>query len=66
MHFIIFWKRKNAKFIINGSDKKLGSTAAEKEDVIKECKRQLYAANTSVTLSKLEIEYSLLEFNLNV
>ena len=39
-------KKKNENFIINDSDKNLGAAAAEKDDVIKECTRQLYDMNT--------------------
>ena len=43
--------KKNDEFIINDSDKNLGAAAAEKEDVIKECKRQLYDIHTYINLS---------------
>ena len=38
--------RKNQEFVINNSDKNLGAAAAEKEDVIKECSRQLLDIQT--------------------
>ena len=49
---------KNQKFIINDSNKNLGAAAAEKEDVIKECKRQLYDINTYLRLSWEEVEWN--------
>ena len=49
-------EKKSDKYIINDSDKKLGEAAAEKEDVIKECKRQFYDINTYVKFSIQEAE----------
>ena len=40
----------------NDSDKNLGAAAAEKEDVIKECSRQLYDIQTYLKLSMEEVE----------
>ena len=49
-------KRKNQEFIINDSDKNLGAAAAEKQDVIKECSRQLCDVQTYFKLSLEEVE----------
>ena len=48
--------RKNQEYVINDSDKNLGAAAAEKEDVIKECSRQLYDIQTYLKLSMEEVE----------
>ena len=39
-------KNPQQNFVINDSDKNLGAAVAEKEDIIKECCRQLYDINT--------------------
>jgi len=49
-------KNPQQKFVFNDSDKNLGATVAEKEDVIKECCRQLYDINTYIKLSATEAE----------
>ena len=49
-------KKQNDKCIINDSEKNLGTAAAEKEDVIKECKRQLYDTNTYLRSSMQEAD----------
>ena len=49
-------KRKNQEFVINDSDKNLGTAAAEKKDVIKECSRQLCDIQTYFELSTEAIE----------
>ena len=49
-------EKKNNKYIINDSDKNLGAAAAEKTDVIMECKRQLYVIITYLKLSMEEVE----------
>ena len=49
-------KNPQQKFVINDSDKNLGAAVAEKEDVIKECCRQLYDINTYLKLSAAEAE----------
>ena len=41
-------EKKNDKYILNDSNKNLGAAAAEKNDVIKECKRQLCDISTQV------------------
>ena len=47
---------KNKSHIINDSDKNLGAVMADKEDVIEECKRQLYDIKTCIKLSLEEME----------
>ena len=47
---------KNKKIVRNDSDKKMGAAAADKEDAIKESKRQLYDINTYLRLSWEEAE----------
>ena len=47
---------KNESQILNDSDKKLGTVMADKEDVIIECKRQLYDIETYIKLSLEEME----------
>ena len=47
---------KNENQIINDSDKNLGAVMADKEDVVTECKRQLYDIYTYVKLSLEEME----------
>ena len=47
-------KNPQQKFVINDSDKNLGAAVAEKENVIKECCRQLYDINTYLKLSAVE------------
>jgi len=49
-------EKKNNKYIINDSDKNLGAAAAEKTDVIMECKRQLHDIMTYLKLSMEEVE----------
>ena len=49
-------KNPTQKYVINDSDKNLGAAVAEKEDVIKECGRQLYDINTYLKLSAAEAE----------
>ena len=39
---------KNEVHVINDTDKNLGAAIADKEYVINECKRQLYAKNSNV------------------
>ena len=48
--------KKNDNLIINDSDKNLGAAAAEKEDAIRECNRQLYNINTYINLSRQKVE----------
>ena len=47
---------KNKNQIINDSDKNLGAVMADKEDVVIECKRQLYDISTYIKLSPEEME----------
>ena len=47
---------KNKNQVINDSDKNLGAVMADKEDVVIECKRQLYDISTYVKLSFEEME----------
>ena len=47
---------KNNNQIINDSDKNLGAVMADKEDVVMECKRQLYDIFTYIQLSSEEME----------
>ena len=47
---------KTKAHIINDSDKNLGAVMADKEDVIEECKRQLYDIKTYIKLSLEEME----------
>ena len=47
---------KNEIHVINDTDKNLGAAVADKEDVIVECKRQLYDINTYLKLSLEEME----------
>ena len=47
---------KNKSQIINDSDKNLGAVLADKEDVVIECKRQLYDISTYIKLSLEEME----------
>ena len=49
-------EQQNDKCIINDSEKNLRTAAAEKEDVIKECKRQLYDINTYLRSSMQEAD----------
>ena len=49
-------KNPQQKFVINDSDKNLGAAVAEKEDVRKECCRQLYDINTYIKLSAADAE----------
>ena len=42
--------------VINDTDKNLGAAVADKEDVIIECKRQLFDVNTYLKLSLEEME----------
>ena len=46
----------NKDFIINVSDKNRGAVEAEKEDVIQECKGQLYDIKTYLRLPMEEVE----------
>ena len=46
--------KKNCIHVINDMDKNLGPANADKSDVIKECKRQLYDVDTYLKLSKEE------------
>ena len=52
---------KNKIHVVNDTDKNLGPANADKSDVIKECKRQLYDVNTYLKLSKEEMELFLLK-----
>ena len=52
---------KNRVHVINDTDKNLGPANADKSDVIKECKRQLYDVDTYLKLSKEEMELFLLK-----
>ena len=54
LQFLI--KNPNQKYVINDSDKNLGAAVAEKEDVIKECVRQLYDITTYLKLSMAEAD----------
>ena len=47
---------KNENQIINDSDKNLGAVMADKEDVVIECKRQLYDISTYTKLLFEEME----------
>ena len=47
---------KNENQIMNDSDKNLGAVMADKEDVVIECKRQLYDISTYIKLSFEEME----------
>ena len=47
---------KNKIHVINDTDKNLGPANADKSDVIKECKRQLFDVLTYLKLSKEEVE----------
>jgi hypothetical protein len=49
-------KNKNIKICIDDTDKNLGPISADKEDVIKECHRQLYDIITYKKLSWLETQ----------
>ena len=49
-------KNPNKEFVFNDSDKNLGASVAEKADVTKECKRQLYDITTYLSLSTEEVE----------
>ena len=53
--------QKNRVHVINDTDKNLGPANADKSDVIKECKRQLYDVDTYLTSSKEEMELFLLK-----
>ena len=73
--FEFLMKDTNKDFIINDSDKNLRKTVAEKEEVIKECKRQLYDTTTHLRLSSeaadlemlvAKIRMELLEVVINV
>ena len=48
--------KKNCIHVINDMDKNLGPANADKSDVIKECKRQLYDFVTYLKLTKEEME----------
>ena len=50
------FEKKKHKYIINDSDKNLGAAAAEKNDVIMECKRKLYDIITYLKLSIIQWE----------
>ena len=59
-------KNKNSGFVFNDTDKNLGPAYAEKGDVLKECKRQLYDISMYTKLSEnfvkeyvLELKYKL-------
>ena len=52
----LLMKDTNKDFIINDSDKKLGVAVAEKEDVLKECKRQLYDTTSYLRVCSEEAE----------
>ena len=58
-------KNKNQHFIINNPVKNLGAAAAEKEDVITECTRQLYDISTYSKLSLKEAEILIAKFEWN-
>ena len=47
---------KNKNQVINDSDKNLGAVMADKEDVVIECRRQLYDISTYVKPSLEEME----------
>ena len=47
---------KNKIHVVNDTDKNLGPANADKSDVIKECKRQLFDVTTYAKLSKVEVE----------
>ena len=47
---------KNESQIINDSDKNLGAVITDKEEVILECKIQLYGIETEIKLSLEEME----------
>ena len=47
---------KNKIHVINDTDKNLGAAVTDKEDVIVECKRQLFDINTYLKLSLEEME----------
>ena len=52
---------KNRVHVINDTDKNLGPASADKSDVIRECKRQLYDVDTYLKLSKEEMELFLIK-----
>ena len=47
---------KNVVHVVNDTDKNLGAAIADKEEVISECKRQLFDINTYLKLSLEEME----------
>ena len=47
---------KNKTYVVNDTDKNLGPANADKPDVIKECKRQLYDVDTYNKLSFEEMK----------
>ena len=47
---------KNEVHVVNDTDKNLGAAISDKEDVIVECKRQLYDINTYLKLSLEDME----------
>ena len=52
---------KNKVHVVNDTDKNLGPANADKTDVIKECKKQLFDVTTYLKLSKKEMENFLLK-----
>ena len=48
---------KNEIHIINDTDKNLGAAIVEKEEVINECKRQLFVINTYIKISLKKWKY---------
>ena len=47
---------KNEVHVINDTDKNLGAAIADKEDVVNECKRQLFDIKTYIKLSLEQME----------
>ena len=53
---ILLYDNKNKVHLINDTDKNLEAAIADKEDVIFECKRQLFDINTRIKLSLEKME----------
>ena len=54
---------KNEIHVVNDTDKNLGAAISDKEDVVNECKRQLYDIATYFKLSVEQMEMLIDKFN---
>ena len=57
---------KNEVHVINDTDKNLGAAIADKEDVVNECKRQLYDIATYFKLSIEQMEMLIAKIQTNL